>query len=105
MVIQVFRVSVASTVATALTWLLVSAPVTGQEAAGGGGGAGFRATPIAGRPQISRGLWPCAKAKAAPFQPSRNPPGTPNMNSARNPVPANGSPNTQEFAGGALPGP
>src|SRR6202007_1872193 len=72
MVTQAFRVSVASTIATALWWLLVSAPVAGQEG-GGGGGAGFRAAPIAGCPQISRLFWPCAKPKAAAFNPPRNP--------------------------------
>ena len=103
MVTQVFRVSVASTVATALVWSLASVPVTGQEG-GGGGGAGFRATPIAGCPQISREFWPCAKAKAAAFTPPRNPDGTPNMNGAWNPVTANGSQNIEDFAGDAFLG-
>jgi len=103
MVTQVFRVSVASTVATALAWSLASVPVTGQEG-GGGGGAGFRATPIAGCPQISREFWPCAKAKAAAFTPPRNPDGTPNMNGAWNPVTANGSQNIEDFAGDAFLG-
>ncbi len=103
MVTQVFRVSVASTVATALAWSLASVPVTGQEG-GGGGGAGFRATPIAGCPQISREFWPCAKAKAAAFNPPRNPDGTPNMNGAWNPITANGSQNIEDFAGDAFLG-
>ena len=96
------RVSVASTIATALAWLLVSAPVAGQE--GGGGGAGFRAAPVAGCPQISRLFWPCAKAKAAAFNPPRNPDGTPNMNGAWTPLTANGSQNIEDFAGDAFLG-
>jgi hypothetical protein len=103
MVTQVFRVSVASTVATALAWSLASVPVTGQEG-GGGGGAGFRAAPVAGCPQISREFWPCAKAKAAAFNPPRNPDGTPNMNGAWNPITANGSQNIEDFAGDAFLG-
>jgi hypothetical protein len=103
MVIQVFRVSVASTIATALAWLLVSTPVAGQEG-GGGGPAGFRAAPVAGCPQISRLFWPCAKAKAATFNPPRNPDGTPNMNGAWNPITANGSQNIEDFAGDAFLG-
>ena len=103
MVTQVFRVSVATTVATALAWSLASVPVTGQEG-GGGGGAGFRAAPVAGCPQISREFWPCAKAKAAAFNPPRNPDGTPNMNGAWNPVTANGSQNLEDFAGDAFLG-
>ena len=102
MAIQVFRVSVASTIATALAWLLVSTPVSGQE--GAGGGAGFRAAPVAGCPQISRLFWPCAKAKAAAFNPPRNPDGTPNMNGAWNPITANGSQNIEDFAGDAFLG-
>ena len=97
------RVSVASTIATALAWLLVSAPVAGQEG-GGGGAAGFRAAPVAGCPQISRLFWPCAKAKAAAFNPSRNPDGTPNMNGAWTPLTANGSQNIEDFAGDAFLG-
>jgi hypothetical protein len=83
--------------------LLVSTPLAGQEG-GGGGGAGFRAAPIAGCPQISREFWPCAKAKAATFNPARNPDGTPNMNGAWNPVTANGSQNIEDFAGDAFLG-
>jgi len=97
------RVSVASTIATALAWLLVSTPVAGQEG-GGGGPAGFRAAPVAGCPQISRLFWPCAKAKAATFNPPRNPDGTPNMNGAWNPITANGSQNIEDFAGDAFLG-
>jgi len=96
-------VSVASTIATALAWLLVSTPVAGQEG-GGGGPAGFRAAPVAGCPQISRLFWPCAKAKAATFNPPRNPDGTPNMNGAWNPITANGSQNIEDFAGDAFLG-
>jgi hypothetical protein len=103
-VTQVLRVSVASTMATAVAWLLVSIPLAGQEAGGGGGGAGFRAAPIAGCPQISRLFWPCAKAKAAAFNPPRNPDGTPNMNGAWNPVTANGSQNIEDYAGDAFLG-
>src|SRR5258705_5208959 len=103
MVIHAFRVSVASTIATALAWFLVSAPVAGQEG-GAGGAAGFRAAPIAGCPQISRLFWPCAEAKAATFNPARNPDGTPNMNGAWSPVTANGSQNIQDFAGDAFLG-
>jgi hypothetical protein len=97
------RVSVASTIATALACLLVSTPVAGQEG-GGGGPAGFRAAPVAGCPQISRLFWPCAKAKAATFNPPRNPDGTPNMNGAWNPITANGSQNIEDFAGDAFLG-
>ena len=103
MMIRTFRVSVASTIATTLAWLLVSAPVAGQEG-GGGAGAGFRAAPVAGCPQISRLFWPCAKAKAAAFNPPRNPDGTPNMNGAWTPPTANGSQNIEDFAGDAFLG-
>jgi hypothetical protein len=103
MVAQAFRVSLASTVATTLACVLLSLPVAGQEPAGGGG-AGFRVRPIAGCPQISREFWPCAKAKAAAFNPARNPDGTPNMNGAWNPVTANGSQNIEDYAGDAFLG-
>ena len=97
------RLSLVLTVAIALGWI-VGVTVVAQEA-GGGGGRRPERPPAAGCPSISREFWPCAKAKAAAFNPPRNPDGTPNMNGAWNPFTANGSQNIEDFAGSQFLGP
>jgi len=82
---------------------VVGATVIAQEA--GGGARLPQRPPAAGCPSISREFWPCAKAKAAAFNPPRNPDGTPNMNGAWNPFTANGSQNIEDFAGSQFLGP
>jgi hypothetical protein len=88
--------------ATALA-CIVGATVIAQE--GGGGARVPQRPPAGGCPSISREFWPCAKAKAAAFNPPRNPDGTPNMNGAWNPFTANGSQNIEDFAGSQFLGP
>ena len=100
---MLMRLSLVLTVAIALAWI-VGATVVAQEAAGGGGRRPER-PPAAGCPSVSREFWPCAKTKAAAFNPPRNPDGTPNMNGAWNPFTANGSQNIEDFAGSQFLGP
>jgi hypothetical protein len=96
------RLSLVLAVAIALAWI-PRGIVSAQE----GRGAVRRPErpPVAGCPSISREFWPCAKAKAAAFNPPRNPDGTPNMNGAWNPFTANGSQNIEDFAGSQFLGP
>jgi hypothetical protein len=82
---------------------VVGATVIAQEA--GGGARLPQRPPAGGCPSISHEFWPCAKAKAAAFNPPRNPDGTPNMNGAWNPFTANGSQNIEDFAGSQFLGP
>jgi hypothetical protein len=96
------RLPVVLTLAMALA-CVVGATVIAQEA--GGGARLPQRPPAAGCPSISREFWPCAKAKAAAFNPPRNPDGTPNMNGAWNPFTANGSQNIEDFAGSQFLGP
>jgi len=99
---MVNRLSLVLVLAIALA-CAVGATVIGQEA--GGGARLPQRPPAAGCPSISRDFWPCAKAKAAGFNPPRNPDGTPNMNGAWNAFTANGSQNIEDFAGSQFLGP
>src|SRR5512132_1312796 len=96
------RLSLVLTAALAVAWM-VGATVIAQET----GDAVRRPErpPAAGCPSISREFWPCAKAKAAAFNPPRNPDGSPNMNGAWNPFTANGSQNIEDSPGTQFLGP
>jgi len=87
------RAKFCMTVVVAAVFILFGqAPGQAQDDGGGGGAPAL----IAGCPRPSQELYPCAKAKAAAFEPPRFPDGTPDMQGAWSPQTA-GSQNIEDY--------